>query len=67
MVKQNLGKLDRIFHFLIGFWWLSPLAPKFAAAWGNWAVYIVAWIFLVESLLGCCPLMNMLGVNNKNQ
>jgi hypothetical protein len=66
-VKQNLGKLDRIFRFLLAFWWLSPWAPTFAATWGNWLILILAWVFLVESFIGWCPLGSALGITNKNQ
>ncbi len=66
-MKQNLGKLDRIFRFVLGVWWLSPLAPQFAAAWANWFVFIVGWIALIESFISYCWVHNVLGINNKAQ
>jgi len=67
MVKQNLGKLDRIFRFVLGLWWLSPLAPHFWSPWANVAVFIIAWVALIESFIGWCGLHDMLGINNRNQ
>ncbi|MBI1969186.1 DUF2892 domain-containing protein [Candidatus Woesearchaeota archaeon] len=67
MVKQNLGKLDRVFRFVLGALWLSPLAPQFPNLWANWLVFIVAWIALIESFFGWCWLHHAFGVDNKNQ
>lgn len=66
-MKQNLGKLDRIFRFLLGFWWTTPLAPWTPWEWLNWVIIIVGWIALLESFVGWCGLHDMLGINNKNQ
>ena len=41
MVKQNLGKLDRTFRFILGIWLLGPLAPIFNVTWVNWIVIII--------------------------
>ncbi|MEK6950361.1 MAG: DUF2892 domain-containing protein [Nanoarchaeota archaeon] len=65
MVKRNLGTLDRIFRFVLGIWWLSPLAPQFNAQWLNWVIFIVGWIALAESFLGWCGLQQALGLNKK--
>jgi len=67
MVKQNLGKLDRIFRFVLGIWWLGPWAPQFVAPWANWIILIVGWIALIESFVGCCCLHDWFKINNKNQ
>lgn len=67
MVKQNLGKLDRILRFALAFWWLSPWMPVFSAPWVNWAVVIVGWVSLVESFIGWCLVHDWLGINNRNQ
>ncbi|MBI4448625.1 DUF2892 domain-containing protein [Candidatus Woesearchaeota archaeon] len=67
MVSQNLGKLDRIFRFVLGVWWLSPLAPQYAAPWANLLVMFVGWITLVESFIGWCWLHDVFGINNKSQ
>ncbi|MEK7125152.1 MAG: DUF2892 domain-containing protein [Patescibacteria group bacterium] len=67
-MKQNLGKLDRVFRFALAVWWLgSPWVPVFNADWGNLVVSIVGWIALVESFLGWCFLHSMFGIDNKNQ
>ena len=67
MVKQNLGKLDRIFRFALAFWWLSPLAPQFSIVWANWIITIVGWIALIESFSGWCGLHNLFKINNRDQ
>ena len=66
-MKQNLGKLDRIFRFVLGVWWLSPYAPQFNAGWANWIVYAVAWIALLESFAAWCWIHEWFNINNKNQ
>ncbi len=66
-MNMNLGKLDRVFRFLLGFWWLGPWAPLFGAAWANWLVLIIGWIALIESFLGWCWLHTLFGINNKGQ
>ena len=67
MVKQNLGNLDRIFRFLLAFWFLGPFAPKFTLAWANWIIVILGLIALIESFTGWCWLHNLFRINNKNQ
>lgn len=67
MVKQNLGRLDRIFRFVIGVWWISPLAISFYTPWLNALVAIVGWWVLIESFIGFCPAHEWFGINNKNQ
>ena len=67
MVTQNLGKLDRIFRFVLGVAWLGSWAPQFQAMWLNWLVFIIAVIALIESFLGWCGLHTLLQLNNKNQ
>lgn len=66
-MKQNLGKLDRIFRFALAFWWLGPFAPDYSIVLVNWAIFIVGWIALIESFAGWCGLHSFFGVNNKNQ
>ncbi len=66
-MTQNLGKLDRIFRFVLGILWLSPLAPQFGIGWVNTLVFVVAVIALVESFLGWCGLHRIFHVDNKNQ
>ena len=66
-MKQNLGKLDRIFRFALAFWWLGPVAPQFGAVWANWLIIIVGLIALLESFTGWCGLHALFNINNKNQ
>ncbi len=66
-MKQNLGKLDRIFRFALAVWWLSPLKPMFGFDLANWIVLIVAWIALIESFIGWCGVHTVFGINNKSQ
>ena len=67
MTNQNLGKLDRIFRFILGILWLSPMAPQFGAEWANIVVFVIALIALVESFLGWCWLHTAFRIDNKNQ
>jgi len=67
MVKQNLGKTDRVLRFLLAFWWLGPWALRTDIVWVNWVIIVVALIALVESFTGYCWLHNVLGIHNKNQ
>ncbi len=66
-MTQNLGKLDRIFRFVLGIVWLSPLAPQFDGSVYNTLILIVAVIALVESFLGWCWLHTLFHLDNKNQ
>lgn len=66
MVKQNLGKLDRVLRFLLAFWWIGPFAPEYASDAVNWIIFVVAWIALVESFLGWCWLHDAFGIDNKS-
>lgn len=66
-MKQNLGKLDRIFRFALAFWWLGPWTPQFNAAWGNWLIAIIGGIALIESFSGWCGLHTLFKINNKSQ
>ena len=65
MVQTNLGKLDRVFRFLLGAWWISPLAPVYSLSWVNWVIFIVGWIALAESFVGWCWLHDVLKINHK--
>lgn len=67
MINQNLGQLDRIFRFVLGMAWLSPLAPQFDNDAYNVSIFVVALIALVESFLGWCWLHTAFGIDNKNQ
>ena len=73
MVKQNLGKLDRIFRFVLALWFLGPFTPQFNLAqssWNvnlHWAIMVIGVIALIEAFVGLCWLHNLLYVGNKNQ
>ncbi len=67
LMKQNLGKLDRILRFALAVWWLSPLAPQFGASWANFIIAFVGWVALIESLIGWCGLHRLFRIDNKNQ
>lgn len=67
MVKQNLGKIDRILRFALAFWWLGPFALRFNVEWANWIVLLIAWVALLESFTGYCWLHNVFGIHNQNQ
>lgn len=66
-MDQNLGKLDRIFRFVLAVWWLGPLAPQFDAGWANWLIVAVGSVALIESFIGWCGLHRLLGIDDKNQ
>lgn len=65
MVKQNLSKWDRIFRFLLAFWWLGPWAPQYSLVWLNWLITIMGVVALIESFAGWCGLHSILGIHNK--
>jgi len=66
-MKQNLGKLDRIFRFGLAFWWLGPWMPQYNIPLVSWVIVIIGWIALFESLSGWCWLHTMFKINNKAQ
>ena len=67
MISQNLGKLDRIFRFVLAVWWLGPWAPHYGAERANVLIAFVGWVALVESLVGWCGLHRLFSIDNKNQ
>jgi hypothetical protein len=66
-MKQNLGKLDRIFRFVLGVWVLSPFSPWFMDSWPDWLVVVIGLWAIFESIASYCPLHDWLGINNKHQ
>ena len=66
-MNQNLGKLDRIFRFILGILWLGPMAPQFNIEWVNIVILIIAIIALLESFFGWCWLHTFFKIDNKNQ
>ena len=67
MVKQNLGRVDRILRFALAFWWLGPFRPELNLVWANWVVTIIGLIALLESFTAQCWLHDAFGIHNKNQ
>ncbi|HLC91279.1 MAG TPA: DUF2892 domain-containing protein [Candidatus Nanoarchaeia archaeon] len=67
MVRQNLGKIDRVLRFALAFWWLGPWAPQYSFGWLNTIILVVGWIALAESFFGWCWLHQLLSINNKAQ
>jgi len=66
-MKQNLGKLDRIFRFVLAIWWLGPWALRYNILWLDWVLFVVGWIALLESFTGYCWLHDWFSLNNKSQ
>ena len=66
-MEKNLGKLDRILRFILGFWWIGPLAPEFGADWANVLIAVIGWIALIESFWGYCWLHKLFKIDNQNQ
>lgn len=65
-MKQNLGKLDRIFRFVAALWVLG-LTPWFMDTWPNWLVLVIGFGLLLEACTAYCPLHDWLGINTRNQ
>jgi hypothetical protein len=66
-MKQNLGTLDRVLRFILAFWLLGPLAPRFwHCGWANMLIVLLGIIALAESFIGYCPCMHWLGINGKD-
>jgi hypothetical protein len=67
MIKQNLGKLDRVLRFILAFWLLGPLGPRFwHCGWANTLIILLGIIALIESFAGYCPMMNWIGIERKD-
>jgi hypothetical protein len=67
MIRQNLGKLDRILRFILAFWLLGPMGPRFwHCEWANMIIVLIGIIALIESFVGYCPMMNWIGVERKD-
>ncbi len=67
MIKQNLGKIDRVLRFGLAFWWLGPWAFRTGIGWINLVIIAVALIALLESFTGYCWLHDAFGIHNRNQ
>lgn len=67
MIPTNLGKLDRVLRFALAFWWLGPWAPFYDIPLVDWAIFIVAWIALLESFTAWCWLHTLFGIETKDQ
>ena len=66
-MTQNLGRLDRILRFALAFWWLGPWVPSYGIPIVDWAIFLVAWIALLESFSAWCLLHTWFSIDNKNQ
>ena len=66
MIVRNLNRVDRILRFALAFWWLGPLAPQFESPALNLVVVVIAWIALIESFVGWCPLHALFGVKDQD-
>ncbi|HLC63544.1 MAG TPA: DUF2892 domain-containing protein [Candidatus Nanoarchaeia archaeon] len=64
-MKQNLSMFDRILRFVLAFWFLGPLQPVSQSDLVNWIVLIFGVIALIESFVGYCPCMALLGIKEK--
>lgn len=67
MNTNQLGKLDRIFRFLLAFWWLGSWAPQFDIEVINLLIALVGWIALLEAFIGKCWLHRVFNIDNRNQ
>ena len=65
-MKQNLGKLDRIFRFALAFWWLGPWSLRTGIVVLDWIIIAAGVIALFESFIGFCLFHDLVGINNKN-
>jgi uncharacterized membrane protein HdeD (DUF308 family) len=65
-MRQNLGKLDRIFRFVAGIWLLG-FPPWFTDAWPGCLMLVIGLFLLFESFSGFCALHDWLGINNRHQ
>lgn len=66
MIKQNLGKVDRVLRFALAFWWLGPWAPEYGNDAVNWIIFVIGWIALLESFMAYCWLHDAFNIDNKN-
>ena len=61
-MKKNVGNIDKIVRIII-----AVVAAYFAynggfeAAWMSYALYAVAGIMLLTTLMGSCPIYSVLG------
>ena len=65
MIKQNLGKLDRVLRFALAFWWLVPWAPPNNLLLVNVVIVAVGWIALAESFLDGAYCINCWALTTK--
>ena len=64
---QNLSDLERTFRFVLGLVWLSDFGPLFVNEWLNAFVFLIAWISLIESFVGWCPLKALFPPGKKSR
>ena len=62
-MKSNVGSTDKIIRIII------PIVVLYAAYTGmvaspwNYVLYVAAGIMVFTSVMGCCPLFSIFGVN----
>jgi low affinity Fe/Cu permease len=65
-MKKNVGSIDKTIRIIIAF--VAAYFAKYGEFSNDWisiALYAVAIIMLLTSLLGTCPIYSVLGVNTK--
>ncbi len=65
-MKKNVGKTDKIVRVIIAL--IATYFAKtgnFSSDWISIALYLVAIIMLVTSLIGTCPIYSILGMKTK--
>ena len=66
-MKTNLGKLDRIFRFVLGIWIIQWVLPSVTNTILWWVLVVLALIALLESFIGYCWIHQVCGINTKAQ
>ncbi|MCF6297894.1 MAG: DUF2892 domain-containing protein [Flavobacteriaceae bacterium] len=63
-MKKNVGNIDKVVRVIIAFV-ASYFAytASFEAAWMEYALWAVAIIMLLTTLIGSCPIYSLLGQN----
>jgi len=62
-MKSNVGSTDKIIRIIIAIVALYAAYTGMAASPWNYVLYVVAAIMVFTSVMGCCPLFSIFGVN----
>ena len=62
-MKKNVGKIDRIFRFLIAALVVVLFMAHIIGGIIGIVLLVVAGIFILTSLMGACPLYAIFGIN----